>query len=477
MQDCDELIILTLSRSNVILLVESLQLLDHCSVLPTHLQPTLEALVGATVQPTSSRSITPFDDSLGHSTVSVIPISPFDSLVQNLATSDPFLNDKQHPNAVTTAQVASKCPLRRVASTILQIRCRYFPSRQQPHFKRLIIRSPYILARHSAATIRSHVSNAAPPQTVITHFGLGLEDEGSNIPGDSTSHLHCYPTYRALRCANQPPGFQELLPLTDNEISAAIPTKESWKRPYALRNDSSSSQVGAILARLAAASWDSTTHDVKGWVTSVAKSLGYERASSQDHDLRSIVFRCTRLRTKNVSLNFLWMMALIQVVSKCQSIRIRTGMSSLSKIWRQELKDMPHQPELRTLKYWYALGSKYALLAGGGSVYLLILIAGIGLRTSIGKLSSHVLWQLANALRSPVQAGHRRSVEKSILPTITRMKTILPISMDTLFAALLPGEYQLPGSVDCHNLSQSDGFSDAMVANSFNLLPRDTSIW
>lgn len=43
------------------------------------------------------------------------------------------------------------------------------------------------------------------------------------------------------------------------------------------------------------------------------------------------------------------------------------------------------------------------MLAGGGSVYLLILIAGLELRTSVSKMPSDISWQLAKILRGPVK--------------------------------------------------------------------------
>lgn len=90
---------------------------------------------------------------------------------------------------------------------------------------------------------------------------------------------------------------------------------------YSLRKDpyvSCSPEVDAVLAELAAAHWDSSTHDVKGWVAAIAKSLEQDQVFMHDQSLSSLVFRCTRLTAKNVNVNFLWMMNLIQIAAKCQ---------------------------------------------------------------------------------------------------------------------------------------------------------------
>lgn len=64
---------------------------------------------------------------------------------------------------------------------------------------------------------------------------------------------------------------------------------------------------------------------------------------------------------------------------------------------------MPHGPCLTTFTEWYGMGSKFAALAGGGSVYILILIAGLGLRVSIGSLPRDTPLALANILRAPTK--------------------------------------------------------------------------
>ncbi|KAF8421538.1 hypothetical protein L210DRAFT_3572568 [Boletus edulis BED1] len=163
------------------------------------------------------------------------------------------------------------------------------------------------------------------------------------------------------------------------------------------------------------------------------------------------------------------MMNLIQLVTTCQSLRRRKGgVLSLAKIHRHELQCMPDGPCLSTFMEWHAMGSKFAALAGGGSAYILILIAGLGLRVSIGSLPGDTPWALANILRAPTEARHRDLIEEFIAPTIARMKAALLITVDS---------HHLRQMYPCQSLSDSDNFYDSFDFNSFKLSARDTSVW
>lgn len=60
------------------------------------------------------------------------------------------------------------------------------------------------------------------------------------------------------------------------------------------------------------------------------------------------------------------------------------------------------------------MGSRFAALAGGGSAYVLVLIAGLGLRVSIGTLPGDAPWALANILRAPKE-GEFQSRRSAVL--------------------------------------------------------------
>ena len=55
----------------------------------------------------------------------------------------------------------------------------------------------------------------------------------------------------------------------------------------------------------------------------------------------------------------------------------------------------------RTFHDWVQSGNKFAALAAGGTIYILVMVAGLELRTTVGSMVGDSPWQLGNALRHP----------------------------------------------------------------------------
>lgn len=55
----------------------------------------------------------------------------------------------------------------------------------------------------------------------------------------------------------------------------------------------------------------------------------------------------------------------------------------------------------RTFSGWHAMGSKFIALAAGGSIYILIVIAGLGLQSRIGNMVGTLQCDLATLFRNP----------------------------------------------------------------------------
>jgi hypothetical protein len=62
------------------------------------------------------------------------------------------------------------------------------------------------------------------------------------------------------------------------------------------------------------------------------------------------------------------------------------------------VKEKPH---LRTFQLWHAVGCKFAAVVGGGSIYSLVLVSGLGMRASIRAMKDNALRDLANLLCNP----------------------------------------------------------------------------
>ncbi|KAH9912168.1 uncharacterized protein B0H18DRAFT_1127535 [Fomitopsis serialis] len=71
---------------------------------------------------------------------------------------------------------------------------------------------------------------------------------------------------------------------------------------------------------------------------------------------------------------------------------------AVAEIWRRELKDVKKGPKKRTFQGWCSKGVKFARVAGGGSIYFLVLIALQGLRKPFGDCNGHLAEAVGNML-------------------------------------------------------------------------------
>lgn len=76
---------------------------------------------------------------------------------------------------------------------------------------------------------------------------------------------------------------------------------------------------------------------------------------------------------------------------------------SLSKVYRQKVSklDLPIFPALSTFLRWVAEGQKFVHLGGGGSFYLLVLIAAMDSRREAADLPGQVPKSIGDMLRQP----------------------------------------------------------------------------
>ncbi|KIK82189.1 hypothetical protein PAXRUDRAFT_83776, partial [Paxillus rubicundulus Ve08.2h10] len=219
--------------------------------------------------------------------------------------------------------------------------------------------------------------------------------------------------------------------------------------------------VRAMVALLAAARENSKSYDPLTWTQQI-KALFYS--------LESIVMRCGDFAIKDVSVSFLLMVNFIQLVTSCQSIR-QTMCLTPSEVFEQQIKPLNNNHNLRvpcqhTFLDWHAMGCKFAAVAGGGSIYVLVLIAGLGLRVGLSTMDDDTPWDLANVLRSP-NSGNPigRLVIEQIIPTIRQIHDLLPLSMVSMFTPSLLFKYGLPSNLDCTDLTCSDTFFDSLIFN------------
>ncbi|KAG1879954.1 uncharacterized protein F5891DRAFT_921684, partial [Suillus fuscotomentosus] len=193
----------------------------------------------------------------------------------------------------------------------------------------------------------------------------------------------------------------------------------------------------------------------------------------------SVILRCRGIASKDIRVNFLVMVNYMTLVFKCQSVRLKTGLR-LTDIYKKEIQ---HNTSVGSISYrsfaeWHSIGCKFIAIACGGSIYSLVLIAGLGLRVAVASMVGTVHLNLANMLRSPPQNSPQRSlIMEYIAPTIARMRLMHPIALDTMFSPALIARFTVSKSVDCTDLSASDCFFDAIIQNAFVPLRRSRHVW
>ena len=79
--------------------------------------------------------------------------------------------------------------------------------------------------------------------------------------------------------------------------------------------------------------------------------------------------------------------------------------SFISKLWEKHVAILNQHPPKKTFQDWIHLGQKFAWLAAGGTIYVLLMIASLNLRWCIRKASWHTVSDLGKMLRVPASVG------------------------------------------------------------------------
>ncbi|KAH9910583.1 uncharacterized protein B0H18DRAFT_963097 [Fomitopsis serialis] len=136
-------------------------------------------------------------------------------------------------------------------------------------------------------------------------------------------------------------------------------------------------------------------------------------------------------------------------------------------IWRTELQTTTRVAK-RTFLDWISQGSKFAFAAGGGSVYMLILIAVQNLRVPLGAVDGHSAQEIGNMLRWPDDSRAGHLVKEIIIPSISNLHRHYPTMLDDLFPV---------STVRIGSLEENDAYFDGLKSNTFSLVPRLKSVW
>ncbi|KAI6100747.1 hypothetical protein EDD16DRAFT_1714006 [Pisolithus croceorrhizus] len=141
---------------------------------------------------------------------------------------------------------------------------------------------------------------------------------------------------------------------------------------------------------------------------------------------------------------------------------------SILKFYCSHIEHLKHPPALRTLQEWLAAGAKFTQIAAGGTIYSLLILSGLGLRSAVGRAHGLVHSDVASMLRHPQTIGAELSqlIQQRVIPTVARMREELPLRLD-IGGTLL----------DCTSLRESDLALGRLQTKELKLPSRSSSAW
>ena len=101
------------------------------------------------------------------------------------------------------------------------------------------------------------------------------------------------------------------------------------------------------------------------------------------------------------------------------------GGSSCTAFYNAHVIHLPRPPALRMFQEWISFDHKFTRIAAGGSIYSLLLLAGLNLRCTVAKVHGNIPYNVAAMLRHPRTAksgkfsslNHRGEADSGRVPT------------------------------------------------------------
>ncbi|KAG1842730.1 hypothetical protein F4604DRAFT_1597257 [Suillus subluteus] len=147
------------------------------------------------------------------------------------------------------------------------------------------------------------------------------------------------------------------------------------------------------------------------------------------------------------------------------TIRSHPTISTITEFY--DARITPLEPGLRPARssffFWISSGVKFMLLAGGGSIYALILIAAKDLRWSLTTAPAEVSWEVGKMLRHPDKCAEMQLlIQGKIIPIIAALRKRFPLSMPNV----INGSISL--QLDCTCIRDVDRFIDSVPINNLH---------
>ncbi|KAI6043656.1 hypothetical protein EDC04DRAFT_2562469, partial [Pisolithus marmoratus] len=138
---------------------------------------------------------------------------------------------------------------------------------------------------------------------------------------------------------------------------------------------------------------------------------------------------------------------------------------SMTKFYHSHVHPLKNAPALRTFQEWLAAGAKFVQITAGGSVYMLLLLSGLGLQSVAGRVHGLVHSDVATMLRSP-QTAEPGMLTSFHIPNLLISTLRLPLLI------------KIGGTLlDCTSFKESDHVFGGLKTLELQLPPRSSSAW
>ncbi|KAH9834244.1 uncharacterized protein C8Q71DRAFT_859901 [Rhodofomes roseus] len=206
---------------------------------------------------------------------------------------------------------------------------------------------------------------------------------------------------------------------------------------------------------------------------------GYTRAITSEK-LEAVVARCVFAKQQDTAASFNVMLSRIQLACKVTSMLADKDRAykSTQVIWDACLGHVEDALVYREFNEMCASGRKYARLAAGGSIYVLMVIALRNQRWTIRRGHVNLSTDIGNLLRWPDDSEEGKMITESIIPMVALLARTCPIKIEEIMqdSALLELN-GVPAEILCSDLAISDKLFESVRSNSFVLVPRHNAAW
>ncbi|TFK46451.1 hypothetical protein OE88DRAFT_1648472 [Heliocybe sulcata] len=195
-------------------------------------------------------------------------------------------------------------------------------------------------------------------------------------------------------------------------------------------------------------------------------------AQPTGESLKCLVQRVQQSQAQSVKTSFILLVDQLRLFALVQSL------GSIAGIYEKEVAKWENPPSKRTFYDWVEEGSKVAVLAAGGTMYLIVMVCLAGMKNAISAMSGDVAHAMANTLRAPDLKDPVGSlVCSTIVPTLSALRYVAPFNMSALFPTIYLVKKSLPLEVDAGDLAASDRVMDSFWFSHFSLVKRNPEAW